>query len=75
MRLDPEPLPELLVKHLRLEPETGLRVQNVLIGSPADKIGLEQDDLIVALNGKPVRDFEDICGHHPRHGGRKNRSS
>ena len=58
VRLDPEPLPELLVKHLRLEPETGLRIQNVLIGSPADKIGLEQDDLIVALDGKPVRDFE-----------------
>lgn len=58
VRLDPEPLPELLVKHLRLEPETGLRIQNVLVGSPADKIGLEQDDLIVALEGKPVREFE-----------------
>lgn len=60
VRLDPEPLPELLVKHLRLEPETGLRVQNVLIGSPADKIGLEQDDLIVALDGKPVKGFEEF---------------
>ncbi len=60
VRLDPEPLPELLVKHLRLEPETGLRIQNVLIGSPADKIGLEQDDLIVAMNGKPVKGFEEF---------------
>jgi hypothetical protein len=58
VRLDPEPLPELLVKHLRLDPETGLRVQNVLIGSPADTVGLEQDDLIMGLNGKPVRDIE-----------------
>jgi membrane-associated protease RseP (regulator of RpoE activity) len=60
VRLDPEPLPELLVKHLRLEPETGLRVQNIILGSPADKIGLEQDDLIVALDGKPVRKFEEF---------------
>jgi membrane-associated protease RseP (regulator of RpoE activity) len=60
VRLDPEPLPELLVKHLRLEPNTGLRIQNILVGSPADKIGLEQDDLIVAMNGKPVRNFEEF---------------
>ncbi|NLH17324.1 MAG: PDZ domain-containing protein [Phycisphaerae bacterium] len=60
VRLDPEPLPELLVKHLRLEPETGLRIQNVLVGSPADKVGLEQDDLIVGLDGKPVKGFEEF---------------
>ncbi len=60
VRLDPEPLPELLVKHLRLEPETGLRIQNILIGSPADKLGLDQDDLIVALDGKPVRKLEEF---------------
>lgn len=60
VRLDPEPLPELLVKHLRLEPETGLRIQNILTGSPADKSGLEQDDLIVGLNGKPVTGFEEF---------------
>jgi membrane-associated protease RseP (regulator of RpoE activity) len=60
VRLDPEPLPELLVKHLRLEPETGLRVQNVLVGSPADTVGLQQDDLIVSMNAKPVKSFEEF---------------
>jgi hypothetical protein len=60
VRLNPEPLPELLVKHLRLDPETGLRVQNVILGSPADKLGIEQDDLIVAVNGKPVKGFEEF---------------
>ncbi len=60
VRLDPEPLPELLVKHLRLDPDTGLRIQNILVGSPADKAGLEQDDLIVALDGNAVRKFEEF---------------
>ncbi len=57
VRIDPEPLPELLVKHLRLEPGIGLRVQNVLVGSPADKAGIEQDDLIIKLNGKDVKEY------------------
>jgi hypothetical protein len=50
--LDMEPLPELITKHLGLEPEQGIRISNVSSDSPADKAGLERDDIII------VRDSE-----------------
>jgi len=56
--LDEEPLPELLTKHLRLDPDQGVRINNIMIGSPADKAGLERDDLIVAFQGHKVTDRE-----------------
>jgi len=56
--LDGEPLPELLTKHLRLDPGQGVRINNIMMGSPADKAGLERDDLIVAFQGKKVTDQE-----------------
>jgi len=56
--LDEEPLPELLTKHLRLDPGQGVRINNIMTGSPADKAGLERDDLIVAFQGKKVTQRE-----------------
>jgi len=61
IRMDARPLPELLTKHLRLEEGQGVRKQNVGVGTPADKAGLERDDIIVALNGKPVTDNEEFA--------------
>ncbi len=52
--LDPAPLPELLTKHLQLEPGQGVRLANIMIGGPAEKAGLERDDLIIALQGAKV---------------------
>jgi membrane-associated protease RseP (regulator of RpoE activity) len=62
IRLDTNPLPELLVKHLRLEAGEGLLVSNVLKGSPADAAGIEQDDIIVAFQGNPVKGFGEFVG-------------
>jgi len=56
--LDPMPLPALLVKHLGLSPDQGIRIKNVHRGSPADKVGLERDDIIIGFQGKEVDDSE-----------------
>jgi hypothetical protein len=56
--LDPTPLPDLLVKHLNLEPGQGIRIANISRNSPADKAGLERDDIIIGFEGKNVDDNE-----------------
>ncbi|MCH7918584.1 MAG: PDZ domain-containing protein [Planctomycetes bacterium] len=59
--LDSEPLSPLLSKHLRLEPDQGLRIRNLHRGGPADQAGLERDDIITMLNGRPVVDFPEFA--------------
>jgi len=54
--LDAASLPDLLVKHLGLEPDQGIRIANIHRGSPADKAGLERDDIIIGFEGKDVDD-------------------
>ena len=56
--LDPAPLPELLVKHLGLEPGQGVRIENISIGGPADRAGLDRDDIIVSFQGERVTSFQ-----------------
>ena len=56
--LDPAPLPDLLIKHLGLLPDQGIRIKNVHRGSPADKAGLERDDIIVGFEGADVDDYD-----------------
>jgi membrane-associated protease RseP (regulator of RpoE activity) len=56
--LDGTPLPELLTKHLGLEPGQGLRVMNISIGSTAERAGLERDDIIVAFQGQKAMDLD-----------------
>jgi hypothetical protein len=58
--LDSQPLPELLTKHLRLDPGQGIRINNIMVGSPADKAGLERDDLIVAFLGRKATEREQL---------------
>lgn len=58
--LDPAPLPGLLNKHLGLPIGQGLRIQNVLKDGPADKAGLERDDLIIGFQGKDVHNYEGL---------------
>jgi serine protease Do len=38
----------------------GVIVESVNSGGPADKAGIKADDVIVALNGKPVKDGDDL---------------
>jgi hypothetical protein len=56
--LDAAPLPDLLVKHLGLEPGQGIRIANIRRDGPADKAGLERDDIIIGFEGKNVNDRE-----------------
>ena len=60
IQLDPSPLPELLTKHLGLTSDQGVRIQNVTLGSPADKIGLERDDIIVRFQGEDVTNVDEF---------------
>jgi len=60
VRLDPNPLPELLTKHLKLKANQGLLVYNVQVDSPADKVGIERDDIIVGFQGKEVAGYDDF---------------
>lgn len=52
--LDSAPLPDLLTKHLGLKPDQGIRIRNVSVNSPADKNGLERDDIIIGFQGRDV---------------------
>ena len=54
--LDAASLPDLLVKHLNLTPGQGIRIANIHRGSPADKAGLERDDIIIGFEGRDVDD-------------------
>jgi hypothetical protein len=58
--LDETPLPELLTKHLGLEPGQGLRVINISTGTAADKAGLDRDDIIMAFQGRKVTDVNEF---------------
>jgi len=58
--LDEAPLPELLTKHLGLEPGQGLRVVNISVGSTADKTGLDCDDIFVAFQGQKITNVDEF---------------
>lgn len=60
LELDSAPLPDLLTKHLGLEAGQGVRIRNIIVDSPADKAGLERDDLVVGFQGKKVVGVEQI---------------
>jgi S1-C subfamily serine protease len=56
----PVAIPEPLRQRLGLEQESGLLIVGVESGSPADRGGLILGDLLVAFNGQPVRDTDDL---------------
>jgi antitoxin component HigA of HigAB toxin-antitoxin module len=53
--LDIKPLPDLLIKHLKLEPGQGIRISNIQEDSPADKAGLQRDDIIIGFEGEQIK--------------------
>lgn len=56
-------VPEALAEHLDLEKGTGVMVGNVWKDSPAQKAGIAKNDVIVSVDGKPVRDARDLASY------------
>ena len=54
------PLHRRLVRFYNLPQETGVVVISVTSGSPAQRAGLREGDVIVALEGKPVAGVDDL---------------
>ncbi|MFZ4856548.1 MAG: DegQ family serine endoprotease [Desulfuromonadaceae bacterium] len=51
-----QPVTEELAKSFGLKEAKGALVNDVIKGSPADKAGVQQGDVIIALNGNEVKD-------------------
>ena len=58
--IDCGPAPEMLRVHLRLPEDSGLLVNSVMDGSPADAAGIKRFDLITDANGKRVASVSDL---------------
>jgi S1-C subfamily serine protease len=54
------PLPKRLARRLELAVETGVQVMQVEPGKPASRGGLLAGDVIVAMDGKPVRNVDEV---------------
>ncbi len=65
--VQPEPLSLLLRKHLQLQPDEGLLLINVQQDSPADRVGLEKDDIVVRIEDQPVTDYAQFVAAIRRH--------
>lgn len=55
-------IPDLLRKHLGLEDEHGLLVENIYRNGPADKAGLDKDDILLSLDGVPLKSPHELFG-------------
>ncbi len=54
------PLTEEYAKQLELKEPAGAMVGQVVDGSPAQKGGMRVGDVILSIDGKPIRDFGDL---------------
>ncbi|MEO5701108.1 MAG: trypsin-like peptidase domain-containing protein [Casimicrobiaceae bacterium] len=54
--LEPQDLTDNLARTMAVDPATGVVVRNVVRNGPADRAGLRIRDVVVAIDGKPVRD-------------------
>jgi S1-C subfamily serine protease len=54
------PISRRYVRHFGLERETGVRVQQVERGAPADHAGLKAGDLIIGLGEEPIAGVDDL---------------
>lgn len=53
-------VPQLLADHLNLQSGVGVVVQGISPGGPAEKAGIQQGDVITALNGQSVGSSTDL---------------
>ena len=61
--MQPVALPEKLRESLKLLNEVGVMIVTVEPGGPAEIAGVLIGDILVALEGKPLRDTEDLAAH------------
>ena len=54
-----QPLNEDLIDYWKLDADGGIIISSVLEGSPAEKAGLKPGDIIISLQGEPVRVTKD----------------
>ena len=54
------PLPVRVVRYFDLPQESGVYVMNVAAGSPADKAGMKEGDVIITLGEHPTKSIDDI---------------
>jgi serine protease Do len=48
------------VRHLALQTETGVAVLSFEANSPAQISGIQERDILVELDGQPLRDIDDL---------------
>lgn len=61
--MQPVALPEKLRDSLKLSNEAAAMIVTVEPGGPAEKAGVLIGDILVALDGKPLTDTEDLAAH------------
>lgn len=59
--------PDSVTQSLGLPPSTGAVIERVLPETPASLAGLENDDIILRIDGKPVRNKQDVTASIVRH--------
>lgn len=54
------PIPIDVVRELRLRQPEGLFIFEVEPGGPADRVGIEQRDIVIAADGRAIKDADDL---------------
>ena len=54
------PLPARVIRYFNLPQETGVYVMNVAGGTPAEKAGLKEGDVIISMGGQTITGVDDI---------------
>ncbi len=55
-------LDESLAGYYKLDPYSGVYVENVVPGDPADKAGIRSGDIITTVDGQPVKSGRELAG-------------
>ena len=56
----PQPLTETIAKYLKLKPGTGVVVNAVVPGSPAELMGVKENDVLLKINDQPMKSPQDV---------------